>query len=116
METANNNDNTATVKESKAQYWQRQFEQWQTSNLTQPEFCKRNDLNYTTFSYWRSRLSTTNKKFKPSNIQTVTLPAKMNAITPSIRLRLSNGTLIEIPTTVDVQTLKQIFHCLGLTQ
>ena len=38
--------------ESPTIYWQQQVDAWQTSGLSQANFCKTNDLNYHRFGYW----------------------------------------------------------------
>ncbi len=48
---------------SREEYWQKQIQGWEESNRTQKNYCIENQLSYSQFTYWRSRL---NKKSKSS--------------------------------------------------
>lgn len=58
----------------KEQHWRSVVTAWSLSSLSQPEFCKQNDLNYTTFVYWRARIKTLDAKMKKG--QLVEVPFK----------------------------------------
>ena len=40
----------------KDQEWQEKIESWKRSGLSQVEYCRENDLAFSTFQYWRTRL------------------------------------------------------------
>lgn len=39
----------------KATYWQNHLNQWQSSGLTQKDYCREQHLSHRQFLYWRSR-------------------------------------------------------------
>ena len=43
-------------KDKRAQ-WQEHMERWQSSGLTQADYCDRNGVKLSTFRYWRKRLA-----------------------------------------------------------
>ncbi len=43
----------------RAKYWQRLVASWETSGLTQAEFCRRRGLKAVNFAWWKRRLSET---------------------------------------------------------
>ena len=45
------------TSEQKRQHWQRHIEAWQQSRLPQREYCKQQEISFSSFSYWRTRLS-----------------------------------------------------------
>jgi len=40
----------------RAKYWARLVERWEQSGLSQAEFCRRRDVNYGTFAWWKRQL------------------------------------------------------------
>ncbi|MCZ2369626.1 IS66 family insertion sequence element accessory protein TnpB [Vibrio diabolicus] len=61
------------------QTWQRHFEAWQTTNLSQAQYCRTHDLNQAQFSYWKRKFNRTNSvtksvtsKFALAQVETVT--------------------------------------------
>ncbi|WP_461522086.1 IS66 family insertion sequence element accessory protein TnpA [Porticoccus sp.] len=47
------------TQEERAHFWQEQITDWQTSGLSGQAFCKRQNLVYHRFVYWRSKHSRT---------------------------------------------------------
>jgi len=45
------------ARHSKREFWSRHIENQSNSDLTQVEYCRQNNLNRHTFSYWKSKLS-----------------------------------------------------------
>jgi hypothetical protein len=41
--------------EEKRRYWRRHLDSWQTSELTQVEYCRQHDLSRFRFQYWKRR-------------------------------------------------------------
>jgi hypothetical protein len=41
---------------ARAKYWRRVVAAWERSGLSQAEFCRRRNVNYAAFGYWRRRL------------------------------------------------------------
>ena len=42
--------------EEKRIYWEEMVSRWETSGLSQIEFCRQNDLNRHRFNYWKRRI------------------------------------------------------------
>ena len=70
------------MSQTKKKYWQKQHNDWEASNLSQPDFCKQHELNYGQFQYWR-------KKFKNKSTQTKKTEQKF----ASVMLPQSNKTV-----------------------
>ena len=48
---------TNVKPKDKRSQWQEHMERWQSSGLTQAEYCDRNGVKLSTFRYWRKRLA-----------------------------------------------------------
>jgi len=40
----------------KSSYWHAHFESWENSGLSQAEYCRRHNLKYCLFHYWKRKL------------------------------------------------------------
>lgn len=47
---------TTSQHSDKQVYWQQQVRNWKTSGLSQKQFCRRESLALSTFSYWKRRI------------------------------------------------------------
>jgi hypothetical protein len=47
---------TTSQDKVKQAYWQQQIRNWKTSGLSQKQFCRRQSLALSTFSYWKRRI------------------------------------------------------------
>lgn len=65
MEESTQTKPDTLAKQSKHDYWVAMIKQWEQSDASQPKFCARHNLNYTTFCYWRSRLKQLSKQADP---------------------------------------------------
>lgn len=61
------------------QTWQHHVEAWQTTNLSQAQYCRTHDLDQSQFSYWKRKFNRTNSvaksvtsKFALAQVETVT--------------------------------------------
>jgi len=47
------------IKESSelSSYWESHLHNWEKSSISQSEYCRSNDLNYSVFHYWKRKLS-----------------------------------------------------------
>lgn len=83
----------------KAAYWQQHFTDWQQSGLSQRDYCKLNNLTFSSFGYWRKRLQiseSTSSKLVPVSVS-VSRPAMINVYLPSgIRLEAPLHSLAEL--------------------
>jgi hypothetical protein len=98
--------------------WQRIITQWQSSGLSQIEFCKAHQLNYKQFTYQHSKLK------KPNGIKSSIpklLPVNLISDYHSTRsednaflLYLPNGVKLSIPINTKLEVIKFMLDCLGL--
>lgn len=57
---------------SKSSYWQKHINCWRHSGLSQAQYCQKNMLALSTFTYWKKKLSQSTKappRFYPLTIQ-----------------------------------------------
>ena len=55
-------------KTSRSVYWQKHISEWSESNLTQAEYCRRNNLSAAAFNWWKRQLRKKSKTKKDSSI------------------------------------------------
>jgi hypothetical protein len=57
--------------EESYKFWERKIQQWQFSDFSQAEFCRREGLKANAFSYWKNRirLKSANSKSEKLNLQ-----------------------------------------------
>jgi hypothetical protein len=48
---------SSNTRQSKSEFWSQHIEDQSNSDLTQVEYCQKNQLNRHTFSYWKSKLN-----------------------------------------------------------
>ena len=79
-------------QKSKSDIWQQHIDDWRQSQLSQKEYCKRNDISFSNFCYWRTRfnrLAKSNRKFIPvtagpsHSVISVFLPGGLGLDVPS---------------------------------
>ena len=51
----------ALEQRSKQDFWQQHITYWRQSRLSQKEYCKQNDISFSSFGYWRTRLNRSSK-------------------------------------------------------
>ena len=69
---------TTSRRDTKKDYWQQQISNWKTSGLSQKEFCLRQALALSTFSYWKRRIEKPEAekiKFYPLSIPPSSVPS-----------------------------------------
>ena len=55
----NQTNQTEVTPEDRRRQFQEHIRRWRSSGLTQAEYCRRNELKWSTFHYWRKRLQDT---------------------------------------------------------
>lgn len=94
----------------------RQFEahikRWHSSGLSQAEYCRRNELKWSTFQYWRRRLAT-----RQAAVTLVQVPVGFNSegLGPSgqgLALLLGNHYKVEIGDSFNPSTLARLVDTL----
>jgi hypothetical protein len=119
----------------RAKYWRRKLAAWESSGLTQAEFCRRRGLKAVTFAWWKRRLvGTTGRggrgrgarrrasagRSKPAFVE-VALPGADAtggsmasvpgaAMEAGYEVALPCGTSIRLPANFDVHRASQLIH------
>jgi transposase-like protein len=97
------------------------IEKWQASGLTQLQFCKREKLSKSTFSYWLRKYKKEKGQSKPSQrkpIKTfipVEVPRTMDAPVlgnGQIDITYPNGVKVSCPESINVHQLKSLISIL----
>lgn len=52
----NETQSLPTPRKCRQEYWHRHVENWKSSNLSQTQYCKNQQLKLPTFQYWKSKL------------------------------------------------------------
>jgi transposase len=105
--------NMATLQKRltvKQQLWLDRLAQWEKSGLSQVAFCKKHQLVYGTFVYWRSHLRKLNSNCHTSNPVTffpVTFKAEQD--TPLV-LQINQHYRIELRTGFNARLLAQVIQ------
>lgn len=101
----------------KENLWKKIIMDWQTSELTQQNYCHTKKVNFNTFTYWRGRLKSNaaeqktslscSKKFVP-----IAVVSGDHAVSKDdLALCLRNGRMIKISKGFDEETLQRLLRC-----
>jgi hypothetical protein len=100
----------------KRRFWKEHIDGWQLSGLSQSEYCRRNDLKFDRFVYWR-RTFIRPTASKASSIIEIPISAGFTravSLGPSpLRLVVGNHYRIEVERDFDPVALRQLIHTLG---
>jgi hypothetical protein len=99
--------------EEKRTYWEGMLCRWETSGLSQIEFCRRNDLNRHRFHYWKRRIRKSAQAVP--FVELGGLPNLSEGYGPkgaTLGLILEERFRIEIPDDFNPVTLEQLIHTL----
>ena len=99
----------------KRQYWNTHITDWQASRLSQTEYCRRHELKFHRFVYWRRKLAS--KAAIPISLVQVPAAAVARAsgyFSPSTALRvaLAPDICIEVSPGFDPPTLQRVVTAL----
>ncbi len=103
-------DPTETTPEDRRRQWEGHMTRWRDSGLTQAEYCRRNELKWSKFHYWRKRL-----KDKPTAVTLVQVPVSNNlSCQPGQELTLILGSRyrVEIGDNFNPSTLAKLVDTL----
>ena len=109
-------DNTRQQElEQKRQYWKTRIANWQASRLSQTEYCRRHELKFHQFVYWRRKF--TPKPSVPISLVQVPVAAVARATSYSsqsaaLRVALAPDVCIEVSPGFDPPTLRQVVTAL----
>jgi hypothetical protein len=99
----------AEESRQKREYWKRHIDSWQTSGLSQSEYCRQHDLKDHLFFYWKRRIvkPETTAKFVSLNLGSISEKGVPQPACP-LRLVVSNGLKVEVDAGFDPQLLRQL--------
>ena len=90
--------------------WQKHFDDWSNSGMTQPDYCKQHKISITSFGFWRTKLkreaNTEIKQTKKLVPVTITKPSNI------IQVALPGGIQMSVP----IQLLAEALDILGRNQ
>jgi len=75
----------------KRDVWQRHIEGWRQSNLSQKAYCQQQDLSFTSFGYWRTRLN------RNTDSRGQFIPMSFAGASSSVTVFLPTGVRLEFP-------------------
>jgi transposase-like protein len=104
---------TSSRSRRSAAQWASLVKQYESSSLTVAEFCEQFEVSMARLIHWRDKLRGTDERkergFTPVRLHAVAAPPPPTA--PSaIELRLTNGRMLRVTGTVDVQTLRAVMQ------
>ena len=101
--------------EQKRRDWNGHITRWQASRLSQTEYCRRHELTFHQFVYWR-------RKFAPKAATPISLiqvptaavarAAGLGSMPPALRVALAPDLCIEVSPGFDPSTLQQVVTAL----
>ena len=93
----------------KRKFWEGQISFWQSSGISQSEYCKRNDIRQSQWHYWRRRCrdTETGLTLVPLKIPRIT---GIGGKTPAVRVITPNGFTVELDAGVSLATLPQLIR------
>lgn len=93
-------------------YWQQQIEAWQSSGLSQNQFCQRHELTYHRFVYWRRKLEVSARSRssgRRSGFAVVNYQPEFDA---GLTLSLPNGLVVRGISAGNISLVRQLLDCL----
>lgn len=91
------------TKAEKFQYWQQHIDNWRQSGKPQQEFCAENQLSYSTFGYWRTKLNGERKA------ESKWLPVHV-APSAAVAVCLPGGIRLEVPAAALADVLPVVYR------
>ena len=112
------NTNTIKGREKKRRIWQAQVKAWLQSGLSQREYCRRNHLSSSQFTYWKTVLGAEVVTQEPSTFVPVPLamipePHNQGGSDSGLTVRLVSGICIELSAEFNSAALTQAVAALG---
>lgn len=89
--------------------WQELSDEWKASGENQEQFCKRKQISYSQFVYWRSKLLQTAGKSRPQLAAVkMSQPDLSSPKTSLLKLVLPNGVTMYIPPMMPQATITAV--------
>jgi hypothetical protein len=105
----------ATAVAEKRQFWKSHIEGWQASGVSQTEYCRRNQLSFHRFVYWRKKYGPPPTSRKASLVE-IDLSGGFHNLLPvqpsRMRLVVDNRHSIEVERDFDPVALQQLLQVL----
>ncbi len=103
---------TPSMSINKQALWSERVAAWEASELSQPRFCEQNNISYSAFGYWRTRLKK-QKPIEPSAEPRHFLPVNIkNHDNRSLILKINALHSIELSSGFDAALLSQIIQAI----
>jgi hypothetical protein len=104
---------TDATPEDRRRQFEEHMRRWRSSGLTQAEYCRRNELKWSTFNYWRKRLATST-----AAVTLVQVPVGLNSdgsvsSGQGLTLLLEGRYRVEIGDNFNPSTLARLVDTLG---
>lgn len=97
------------------QTWQHHIDVWQTTQLSQAQYCRNHDLDQSQFSYWKRKFNRVNSvtksvtsKFILAQVQTIT-----EQVSSSLTLTLPSGAQLEGIDEHNVHVAAKLIECMS---
>jgi len=94
-------------------FWEEQITTWQDSDLSQAEFCRKNNLIAHRFTYWKQKL--VKRQEKAVSLVQVSMETNFNtkpAYRSPLRIVFNNQLHVEVDRDFDPVTLRQLVYTL----
>ena len=109
------NESRDAALRDKRRYWKEHIDSWKASGLNQTQYCRRHDLKFSQFVYWRRKYH--RRVETPVSLVRVALPeANFHSLVPSphkpLRVLVGADRRIEVERGFDPVALKQLIHVL----
>lgn len=102
-----------------AKYWRARIEEWESSGLTQAEFCRREKLSLPSLSWWKWKLTrqvrlNVQPKFLPVRLVDVAeqSPTPSRGQSSAFEVALKQGYIVRIPEHFDSEALLRLLKVL----
>lgn len=104
-------DSFPNVEEDPINYWRYHSKTWQTSGLTQPEYCTKFSVNYASFIYQHAKILK-QAKTKVNFIEAKAIKGS-NITASGIQLILPNGVRVAITNAINDDLLRKVLTIAG---
>jgi hypothetical protein len=95
----------------KRRFWELHHRYWNSSGLSQAEYCRENKLSLKTFGYWKRKLKTESTPVRLVEVPALSLKPTFSSSNP-IRLMVGSHYRIEIEKEFDGKLLDQLLRFL----
>ena len=95
----------------KTELWRDRIDAWSRSGLSQIEFCKREKLNRSAFTYWKRKLTGNDSKEEENRLFEIPFRPSVHR-TFDIRITLRNGVRVAVGEECSAERLRDIVQML----